>query len=608
MPNPAGDSARSTLQAHALMRQTGEVPAGRVPAVIETSWRRCLEAGLEWGNAPDFDPLRRDALETMRERDADLISHARPVMETLHEQIANTQSMVVLSDASGYILHSLGDNDFLARAQTVALAPGVGWSEGGKGTNAIGTALAERAPVVVHGPQHYLALNHILTCSAAPILDPYGQPVGVLDVTGDRRGFSPHTLALVNMSVGMIENHLFADTFGGGALLRFHARPEFLGTLCEGMAAFGEDGRLLSANRSGCFQLGLSRAALHGQAFEAIFGLAFGVAVGLASMVAPDPIPLVLHNGIRVFARLELAERRRATAHAAPPASLSTGFFAEDPRLAALLQQAVQALGRGLPLLLQGETGSGKTELARWVHGNLTERGPRVDVHCGRLAAEELDALVRRWDSGRPARGPQALLFLRDVDALGPPLQARLVTALNAGLPLQAGPGGARVVSTSRSKLKELVARGRFREDLYYRLCGLALTLPPLRERRDTWALACWLAERRCEGPWGLRLDEGLRPLLEAHPWPGNLRQMIHVLRAAAAQAGPDHIVRPPHLPEDFLAEIGPPGDGNGAGNLHAIARQAIEAALHAHRGNISAAARSLGISRSTLYRRMREN
>lgn len=606
MVQPGSAAARDILQAHAAMRLHGEVPKGRVPTVIEASWRRCMASGLRWDERQSFDPGPRDRLDLMRDRNTELILHALPVMETLHHQIANTQSMVVLADATGYLLHSLGDPEFLSRADRVALAPGVEWSEVSKGTNAIGTALAEQGPVVVHGAQHYLVANHFLTCSAAPIFDPYGRPAGALDVSGDRRSFSPHTLALVNMSVQMIENHLFSHTFADLALLRFHARPEFLGTLVEGLAAFSPDGRVISVNRSGCFQLGLDREALQGVQFEALFSLPFGTAMDNAG---GQPLSLLLHSGVRVFGQMELREPCR-TSRATPPASPAREplFFVQDAELQKRVQQGERALDKGLALLIQGDTGTGKATLARHYHRDQFGHLAWIEIACGAVEADEfLPALNRAMARPRPGER-HAFLFLRDVDGLSAALQARLVAALRTGQPFaQFGAQMPVIVASTRRRLRELVEAGRFRDDLYFHLSAAQLTLPPLRRRQDIWALATRLAE---EGS-GLGLDEALRARFESHPWRGNVRQLHNVLRAASAQVESRRRLEEKDFPEDFLSEssgrrVGAAEAGD-AINLATITLQAIVAAVEAHGGNVSAAARSLGVSRSTLYRRLRD-
>ena len=158
-------------------------------SLIHASRDRSYSYGVAESDEPDFSSLAIGLMKTALEENRFLYQHAAPVMETLFHQIANTHSMVVLTARSGMILHSLGDDDFVEKASRVALRPGVDWSEKSKGTNAIGTALAEERPVVVHGAQHYLQANRFLTCSCTPIVDPYGKVIGALDVTGDQRSY-----------------------------------------------------------------------------------------------------------------------------------------------------------------------------------------------------------------------------------------------------------------------------------------------------------------------------------------------------------------------------------------------------------------------------------
>lgn len=184
--------------------------AGRVD-LIQQSHERCAALGLTRIERPDYAPLLRSDLNVAKERNQRLFAHAAPVMEMLFEQIVNTESMIVLTDAQGTILHSIGDNDFLQKAGKVALAPGVNWAEQSKGTNAIGTALFEERPTLVHADEHFMHANHFLTCSAAPIFDPRGNMLGVLDVSGDQRSYHQHTMGLVRMSARKIENHWLSD-------------------------------------------------------------------------------------------------------------------------------------------------------------------------------------------------------------------------------------------------------------------------------------------------------------------------------------------------------------------------------------------------------------
>src|SRR5689334_17859028 len=297
------DDARQATNPHTSALTSGE--SGWLTPCIQKAHERSEGFGLHESARPDYDVLTGADLTLKLEQNRVLTAHALPVMETLREQIANTQSMIVLTDAQGLILHSIGDDDFLQRAEKVALKAGANCAEERQGTNAIGTAIAERTATVVHGDQHYLAANRFLTCSSVPILDPYGDLVGVLDVTGDHRSYHQHTMALAKMSVQMIENHLFANTFRNTLQIAFHGRPEFLGTLMEGIMAFTCDGRFLSANRSAQFQVGLPLAAMRAHTLSSLFGLTTPQLIDRLRASQGHHITLDLNNGTVVCANVE---------------------------------------------------------------------------------------------------------------------------------------------------------------------------------------------------------------------------------------------------------------------------------------------------------------
>ena len=194
---------------------------------ILNSHERCAALGLSRVDRPDHAALIRSDLALARERNLRLHLHAAPVMELLLEQTMASQSMVLLTDSQGTVLHSVGHDGFLQRASKVALAPGANWSESSKGTNAIGTALIDELPTVVHAGEHYMHANGFLTCSASPIFDPRGNLLGVLDVSGDQQSYHMHTMGLVKMSARMIENHWLTDDFRHALRLHFlHAAAE----------------------------------------------------------------------------------------------------------------------------------------------------------------------------------------------------------------------------------------------------------------------------------------------------------------------------------------------------------------------------------------------
>jgi len=620
--------------------RSGTIPAPDARIMIEQSHQRCVSYGLARNEKPDFAGVGRGDLALLLEQNRVLHAYASPVMDTLYEQIVNTHNMVILTDATGLILHSVGDADFLEKANRVALRAGVAWSEQSKGTNAIGTALAEQAPALVHGGQHYLSANHFLTCSAAPIFDHQGGIVGILDVSGDQRSYHKHTMALVRMSAQMIENQLFAAAFQEAITLHFHSRPEFIGTLMEGIASFSPGGRFLSANRSGLFQLGLPLAALHAHTFSSLFGLPVSALFDHYRIAAPGLLDLCLHNGVRVSAKAELrlsnqlfqvAEIRQppAAEPARPRQTLSSLHYLNtgDAQIAALIAKVGKVIGRDISILITGETGTGKELLAQAIHNDSPRaHGPFVAVNCASIPESLIESELfgyeegaftgarKKGSIGKIQQANGGTLFLDEIGDMPLGLQARLLRVLQERMVTPLGsaksiPVNVALICATNRKLREMIAQNLFREDLYYRLNGLVVRLPPLRERTDLDVVVqrLMLAE-----PDGARFTVAgdVMQLFRRHAWPGNFRQLTNLLRTAMIMAADVREIRREHLPDDFLEDLPPSVDtpavaGAATTRLEDAELQVIRTALEANGGNISATAKVLGVARNTIYRKL---
>ncbi|MFZ4286501.1 sigma-54-dependent Fis family transcriptional regulator [Variovorax sp. HJSM1_2] len=622
-------------------------------ALIALAHQRSLAHGLQAHDAADLHALPDHALGELRARNLALCSHALPVMETLYQQIISTDSMVILTDSTGTILHALGDDDFLAKANRVALRPGVIWSEQSKGTNAIGTALVEGTPTQVHAGEHFLRANHFITCSCAPILDPAGHIMGALDVSGDQHSQNKHTMALVRMSAQMVENHVFHKSFEQQVLVYFHARPEFIGTLMQGMAAFTPDGRFLSANRSGQFQLGMPLRALQAHTCSSLMGMEMATVLAHCRSATPELLGMTLPSGVKVMARAEyhpFTQQRRfafdvgrfddvalapapskPTPQSSPKPALSSLRYLNtgDPQLAQALQRVSKLLGRDIATLITGETGTGKELLAQAIHNDSPRRsGPFVALNCAAIPETLIESELFGYDDGaftgarrkgsvgKIVQAHGGTLFLDEIGDMPLQMQARLLRVLQerSVTPL----GGSRVVRVdvavvcaTHRNLRELIAAGRFREDLYYRLNGLVVKLPPLRERTDLAAVVARMLQNQAEATSPQGVGAEVMALFHSHAWPGNLRQLANVLRSAAVLAEGEAEIRHEHLPDDFLDECATqpksqqPAYAPAAATprLQQVTADAIAQALARHQGNVSAAARTLGVSRNTVYR-----
>ena len=631
--------------------------------MIEESHRRSASFGLAPESQPDYSPIQKADLVCKVDENRGLFSHALPVMETLYEQIVNTHSMVILTDSQGTILHAMGDDDFLEKADRVALCAGVAWSEQSKGTNAIGTAIAEQTPTLVHADQHYLTANHFLTCSAAPIIDHQGRLIGVLDVTGDQRSFHKHTMALVRMSAQMIENQLFSAAFDDSITLHFHSRPEFIGTLMEGIASFSMSGRFLSANRSGLFQLGLPLSALQTHTFSSLFGMPVSALFDHYRATVPTLLDLCLHTGVRVSARAELRpasiffqsesklgddvprqsdrtlpRKSSVSDEAVHQRRLSSLHYLDtgDEKVAAIIHKVNLVMGRDIPILITGETGTGKELLAQAIHNDSPRaEGPFVAVNCASIPESLIESELfgyedgaftgarKKGSTGKILQANGGSLFLDEIGDMPLGLQARLLRVLQERLVMPLGsnksiPVNVALICATNRNLRDMIAKAQFREDLYYRLNGLVVRLPPLRERSDLEVVIHRLlaAEASGEPP---TVSPEVMALFKRHNWPGNFRQLTNLLRTAIVMAGSAREVRMEHLPEDFLdddaslackSDTAPQSSGvpvfaASAARLEDVELLTIQKTLDEHRGNVSAAARILGVSRNTIYRKL---
>lgn len=635
LPAPVLRQARLHLMEH------GSCPDGAVDERLARSWRRSLAAGLQpTGRLGNADHSSGGQLRQTLAGNHDLLAHSRPVMEYLFEQVRDSQSVVVLADKRGTLMHTLGDAQFLGRAERVALSCGASWHEEQRGTNAIGTALAEASGVEIHGAEHFLERNGFLTCAAAPILSARGELMGVLDISGDQRSGHPHTLGLVNTAARMIENRLLLASCRQHLCLHLHAHPEGIGTVAEGIVALSHDGWIVGANRQGLALLRLAAPDLGATSIEGLMDVRLDELLARRQRRPGQPTQVRLSDGTPLFVAVQLQPDAPApaAARAGPPASpapddalarLDTG----DLRWRSAADKARRVAGKPIALLIQGESGVGKELFARATHDIGPRRGaPFVSINCAALPEHLIEAELfgyapgaftgarREGSLGRLREAQGGTLFLDEIGDMPLAAQTRLLRVLQER---QVTPlGGGRTVEVdfalvcaTHRLLREEAEQGRFRSDLYYRLNGLTVVLPALRERTDFRVLT-------------ERLLASLNPLAEVelapdvlarlsrYAWPGNLRQYASLLRTASAMLDPgETLIDWQHLPDDMTEVLGavPPPPGRALAeaeiaprNLDALSRAAVQRALLDSRGNISQAARSLGISRQTLYRKIR--
>ncbi|MBN9463313.1 MAG: sigma-54-dependent Fis family transcriptional regulator [Burkholderiales bacterium] len=634
------------------------VPNGLVADEVARSWERCAGLGMDASARTALPMVTAAELRSLRERNRLLLEVAQPELENLYQQIANTRSVVILTDAEATVLSSISLDGPLMRTGG---RPGACWVETHMGTNAIGTAVVAQRPVAVLGDEHYREQMGAYFCAAAPLFDPFGNLAGVLDLSGGEHVRQGHLRALVGMSARVIESRLFFAQMDTHTIVRFHSRPEFLGTLWEALAVFDRTGTLQAANRAALQVLEIDRRAIGRDHISAFFDIDAARLPEAVPAPGSGPILMHLHSGIRVYAGVRApAETPRGKARASgsppaapfvpprPPAAAQPAGAAAhgarrgelrlsdivlgDSAMHELLEKARRAFEAGIPVLLEGETGTGKEVLARALHRESARAGgPFVAINCASIPETLIEAELfgyrdgaftgaRRGGAiGQLQQADKGTLLLDEIGDMPLALQARLLRALQERcvVPLggdKAVPIDIAVICATHMNLRERVSAGLFRQDLYYRLNGLRVALPPLRDRANLRAIIDGMIRGQSAGDEPITLsDEALEALL-GHPWPGNLRQLASVIATALALLGEERCIGMQHLTDDFLREMieqqpvrtdAPAACA--AGTLAALEVQAVQRALERHGGNISAAAASLGIGRATLYRKLKQ-
>jgi transcriptional regulator of acetoin/glycerol metabolism len=595
------------LRARAQMESGAIVTPGLVRPAIAESWRRCLAQGLDPRRPPQADRLTAAGLERARGQHEAVRGIALAEMPGLHRQLGNNAYILAFAAPDGVLLDTIIADGNRSEIESFGIAAGTLWGEAQCGTNALGTAIAAGQRIDVRGAEHFFADHNRLSCVTAPIFGPDRRLAGVLDASCAAAAYAPQARAVLTLAAAQIEASLFRRSRPGERILILHGRQEFLGTAYAGMLSLDAADRVTAANEQARFMLaGLPEPA--GSPLAALFAPALGMRAGMSGTMQD-------RTGRVFFARIEGGP---AETFAAPKAAVTADArqdaVAEDAAVRAALDIVGRAALRGLPVLIRGETGTGKEVVARFAHRASGRKGRFVAVNCAAippdLLAAELFGHAEGAYTGAKRGGAKGLaveadggtLFLDEIADLPAGVQAALLRFLDDFQVRQVGGTASRVVDTlllaaTNADLKDAVAAGRFRADLYYRLAITEISLPRLAARTDFSTLARFLL---AEIAPGVLLGDNVIARLAAHDWPGNIRELRNVLTRLSLAGRIDEAAAAALLPQ---TRTGVPQTGSA---LKDAQMQQVAAAMRAAAGNVSAAARSLGVSRNTIYRALR--
>ncbi|WP_405118101.1 sigma-54-dependent Fis family transcriptional regulator [Pseudomonas leptonychotis] len=607
--------------------------------IIQDSWTRCRDYGLTHQSTPIFSQPERSAVSALLESQHALVHTThKEVLPYYGTILSNSNCLIMLADHQGQVLQSWGDQRFIEPSRAAGFVAGATWLERYTGTNAIGTALSCGQAVHIQHDEHFLKANRFMTGSASPIFDEQRKMIAVLDVSSDSYLPPSHTLGMVKMMSQSVENRLILNLFQQRYFqLSFNTSLDNLSSPWAGLLIFDEQGKVVSANRRADSLLGVSLAQTN---IESVFD------VPLQQLLnQPEALPFNLRASGRFRFHAQLKRPQQPMAIQArdfrqaqqPPdnvsdsakpltlASLNLG----DPRVDKAIRQAERLLEKDIPILVHGETGVGKEVFVKALH-HASSRASQafIAVNCAAIPAELVESELFGYEKGAFTganqkgsiglirKADKGTLFLDEVGDMPLRVQARLLRVLQERCVQPLGsselyPVNIRLISATNRPLRQDVETGLFRRDLYYRISGLNLELPALRERTDKAAMVQRIWDYHREPQQWAGLSQEVLSLFERHPWPGNLRQLSSVLQIALAMAV-DQQIRAEHLPDDFFADLQPPtvqtlAPHPPAPPLASTSTDDLASQYQACGGNISQLARSLGVSRNTLYKRLRE-
>ncbi|QLL11501.1 sigma-54-dependent Fis family transcriptional regulator [Pseudomonas chlororaphis] len=614
--------------ARAKLHLEGEVPDGVLRAEIDASWRRSLSHGVHFNGQPELTLESGASLEVLLASNRLLLDAAIPAIDYLAER-QGQDGLIILANADATILSIEGRADRLKGSGVQDIALGACWSEATRGTNALGTALVEARTTLIDCGEHYLDRLSHFSCTSVPIHCPQGEILGVLDLTREGPlGRFQDSSALLAMAVSQIESRVFNASYPEQIVLAFHSRRQYLESPWQGLLALSLGGQILAVSTQACQLLDASRAALVGRRCEEFLGVD-GLHL-LARLQQGGVGSLQTAKGEFFYKTLRAPQRSinvssvpRSAPKKAPSHPQLEVLAGSNSRYARALRMARQGLANALPVLLLGETGTGKEVVAHALHlaGSRADK-PFIAVNCAAIPEGLIESELfgyregaftgsrRGGMIGRLQQAHGGTLFLDEIGDMPLALQARLLRVLQDRKVAPLGAGEEQdidiaLICATHRDLKQQVADKQFREDLFYRVNGISVMLPALREREDFDALLEVLLAKL--GSPGVALAGDLRQLLAGYHWPGNIRQLEMVLRTALAMREEgEAALGLDHLPDSMLDDLNA-SERPATGSIRENQLELIRQALDSHQGNVSAAADALGISRATLYRKLKQ-
>ncbi len=486
------------------------VKATKLRNLIYDSWQRCLHHGVD-PNQKQTEIVISDSQLKERIQQSQLIQAAKPILDQLSIQTNATSYLLTLCDKDGSILYLNGDKQVLREGEKMNFVQGADWSEKTAGTNAIGTSIVSRMPVQVFSAEHFCEGCHPWTCSSAPIIDPITKEVlGALDLTGIWHEAQPHTLGLVisgtysiqqRLLNNHLETHLHLLKHYEEAFSRWPNTPMLI--LNRGLQMVKSNDLLLSQwNKDSWEQIQKTNE------WNSLLHHLRNGSEGVSSFEIEVPSrpwkvymePIFIPNELAGFLVLLLPKAEND--NSLPPI-LWGDMIGQSQKMKEVLYKCSKVTNVNVPIFINGESGTGKERIARAIHENSNRKNhPFIAINCGAIPADLMASEMFGYEAGTFTGGKKegkkgrfeeahgGTLFLDEIGEMPLDLQVHLLRVLQEKEVVRLGsskpiPVDVRIIAATHKNLEKLVEEGKFREDLFFRIHVVSLTLPPLRERKE---------------------------------------------------------------------------------------------------------------------------
>ncbi|MEF2114111.1 MULTISPECIES: sigma-54-dependent Fis family transcriptional regulator [Clostridium] len=621
--------------------------------IIKRSHARSVDYGIEKGTVFPQRMLKLEGRKDNINKNRKLLNAASRFMVTLYEFLKGSGFFIVLLDNECCILKIIGDEDVVEEAQSLNMVVGAYMSENSIGTTAMGIAIKEQNPIQISEKEHFIVAYQRWTCSAAPIHDVDGTIIGLLNLTGGREKVQKHTLGLIVSAVKCIENQINVEYINNRLLETYQYMNTVVDSIYLGIYVINKDGILKTINKEACSILRIKEEDIIGKKVDTILpdwinifekiikgNVYNNIEVTLSNETTKTRYnvsanPIEIDNEVKGLVVVFTAIKKVIK----PVNKYSSGravynfedIVGDSPEIKKVIEYAKIISSSPSTVLIQGESGTGKELLAQSIH-NYGDRSNKtfIAINCGAISKNLIESELFGYEEGSftgARRGGCAgkfelssggTLFLDEIGEMPLDMQVNLLRVLQEGYITRVGgdkiiPVDVRIIAATYKDLKKEVEKGRFREDLYYRLSVIPIKIPSLRERKGDLPILIDHLLKIKANKLNKKLtimSAGIYEKMLNYNWPGNIRELENCIENIVNLNGESTMVfgddeKNKSINKDYSNKV-LSVENEKIYTLAELERNEIIKAMDQNEYNITKTAKDLGITRATLYSKIK--